>query len=76
LIQTQPHSIIGQMTQRFEEWDQELTLLRAASRDLTVAGVNLRHRVDVARRQGHSWAAIGVVLGITEQAAKDRFGQL
>jgi hypothetical protein len=61
--------------QRFEDWDKDLTLVRAASRDVNVAELNLRHQVGVARRNGHSWAAIGLVLGITEQAAQERFGQ-
>jgi hypothetical protein len=62
------------MPQRFEEWDKDLTLIKAASRELSVAEQTLRHQVAVARRHGHSWAAIGFVLGITRQAAQQRFG--
>lgn len=60
---------------RFEEWDEDLTLVRAAARELGVAEVGLRHRVAVARRNGHSWSAIGVVLEMSEQAAQERFGR-
>jgi hypothetical protein len=67
--------IIDLMERRFEEWDKDLTLVRAAARDVSVAELSLRHRVAVARRSGHSWAAIGVVLGISEQAAQERFGR-
>jgi hypothetical protein len=39
-----------------------------ATRDL------LHQSVATARAGGHSWAAIGVVLGLTRQAAQQRFG--
>jgi hypothetical protein len=59
---------------RYEEWDRDLTLVREAAGKVNVAELSLRHKVGVARRRGHSWSAIGLVLGITEQAARDRFG--
>jgi hypothetical protein len=62
------------MAQRFEEWDRNLILVKAAARELSVAELNLRRQVGVARRGGHSWAAIGFILGISEQAAVERFG--
>jgi hypothetical protein len=62
------------MSQRFEEWDKDLTLIRVADRELTLAELRLRRQVAVARRHGHSWAAIGFILGITRQAAQQRFG--
>jgi hypothetical protein len=63
------------MEQRFEEWDKDLTLIRAAARELSVAELMLRHQVAAARRSGHSWAAIGFILGISEQAAQEKFGR-
>jgi hypothetical protein len=63
------------MPQRYEEWDKDLTLIKAANRDLSVAELNLRRQVANARRNGHSWAAIGFILGITRQAAQQRFGR-
>jgi hypothetical protein len=62
------------MQQRYEEWDKDLTLIKATNRELSVAEPNLRHRVALARRHGHSWAAIGFILGTTRQAAQQRFG--
>jgi hypothetical protein len=62
------------MQQRYEEWDKNLTLIKAANRELSVAELNLRHRVALARRHGHSWAAIGFILGTSRQAAQQRFG--
>lgn len=62
------------MGRRFEEWDRDLTLVRVASRELHVAELGLRHQVAAARRSGHSWAAIALVLGISEQAARQEFG--
>ena len=66
--------IIDSMPKRFEEWDKDLTLIKAANRELGMAELTLRHQVAVARRHGHSWAAIGFVLDITRQAAQQRFG--
>jgi hypothetical protein len=63
------------MEGRFEDWDKDLTLVRAAAREVSVAKLSLRHQVGAARRSGHSWAALGFVLGITEQAAQERFGR-
>jgi len=58
----------------FESWDKSIVLVRTANRDLKMAEVMLRRQVDVARRAGHSWAAIGLALGVTRQAAQQRFG--
>lgn len=38
------------------------------------ARLSLHRWVDAARRSGLSWAEIGAVLGITKQAAQQRFG--
>ena len=62
------------MLERYEEWDEDLTLIKAANRELSVAELNRRRRVAVARRHSHSWAAIRFILGISRQAAQQRFG--
>jgi hypothetical protein len=62
------------MDQRFEHWDKRIVLVRAANRDLKLAEAMLHRQVDLARRAGHSWAAIGLALGVTRQAAQQRFG--
>jgi hypothetical protein len=43
--------------------------------DLRAAESRLREVVDAARDTGHTWAQIGDVLGITRQAAFQRFGR-
>jgi hypothetical protein len=43
--------------------------------DLRGAESRLRDAVDAARDAGHTWAEIGEVLGITRQAAFQRFGR-
>ncbi len=54
------------------EWDQQIS---AAADDEFAARARLHEAVTAARRDGHSWTAIGAVLGITKQAAQQRFGQ-
>ena len=66
--------MMHRVKRRYEVWDRDLTLVRAAARDVTVAEIGLRRQVGVARRRGHSWSAIGVVLGITERDARETFG--
>jgi hypothetical protein len=60
--------------QHYEPWDKSIVLVRSANRDLKLAEAMLRRQVDIARRSGHSWAAIGLALGVTRQAAQQRFG--
>jgi hypothetical protein len=58
----------------FEPWDKSIVLIRTANTELQMAELALRRQVSVARRAGHSWAAIGLALGVTRQAAQQRFG--
>lgn len=63
------------MTKRFDEWDRTISDIVQADRDLKRADLLLRGRVNVARQAGHSWAAVGLALGISRQAAQQRFGK-
>jgi len=58
----------------YESWDETISHVVQADRDLKVAELRLRNQVAVARRAGHSWAVIGSSLGISHQAARQRFG--
>lgn len=55
--------------------DDALTLVRRAAEADRVAGALLHRSVAAARSGGHSWQAIGEVLGLTRQAAQQRFGK-
>lgn len=71
---------------RFEEW--AATLDRADFEDVSdlraVAGAvdavqadqaRLREAVGVARLNGRSWGEIGIALGVSRQAARERFSE-
>jgi hypothetical protein len=46
----------------------------AAGKALADAEEQLRHAVTAARAAGYSWALVGAALGVTRQAAQQRFG--
>jgi hypothetical protein len=47
----------------------------AASRAVADAEQELRTAVDAARSAGYSWVMVGASLGVSRQAAQQRFGQ-
>ena len=49
--------------------------VREAFRDRAAAEQNLATAVATARTAGHSWAAIGTMLGTSGEAARQRYGQ-
>lgn len=53
---------------------EPLELIRAGNFIVDLAQKVMRDAVDRARDAGTSWEAIGVALGITRQAAQQRFG--
>jgi hypothetical protein len=48
--------------------------VREAFEDLALAQKRLGERVAVARASGHSWAAIGAMVGTSGEAARQRYG--
>lgn len=52
----------------------DLRAVAAAVRDVANAEVELADAVRVARKNGRSWGRIGMALGVTKQAARQRFG--
>lgn len=52
----------------------ELAEIALARHDIALAEQRLREAVGQARKAGQSWAAIGRILGVTRQAAHERFG--
>lgn len=75
---------INEATARFEEWASTLTRedfkdtadLRAiaeASEDVRAGQARVRELVQLARAHGRSWGQIGIALGVSRQAARERF---
>ncbi|GAA1501522.1 hypothetical protein [Nocardioides humi] len=54
--------------------DRLALVRRTADADLVTADL-LQQAVNAARAGGHSWSAIGGTLGLTRQAAQQRFGR-
>jgi hypothetical protein len=56
-------------------WENPVDLRRigAASVGVAAAEGELRDAVQAARQSGRSWAEIGLVLGVSRQAAQQRF---
>ncbi len=53
----------------------DLRAVGVALRDIDAAEARLREAVDAARANGRSWGMIGLVLGVSKQAAHERFGR-
>lgn len=56
--------------------DRHLAIVRSSADAHRVAGELLQQAVSAARAGGHSWAAIGNTLGLSRQAAQQRFGKV
>lgn len=52
---------------------RELRRIGLAKRDIAAAEDELRHAVHDARAAGHPWSAIGRTVGVSKQAAQERF---
>jgi len=56
------------------ELDEALALVTEADGRLKLVTGELEAAVERAREQGASWAQVGTALGVTRQAAWQRFG--
>jgi hypothetical protein len=87
---TMPRSIeeilqqADKLADRFEHHDPDpskvvdaaaLRALRKAFQNRADAERRLADAVFIARAQGHSWAAIGSMIGTSGEAARQRYGQ-
>lgn len=71
-----------QLAARFEDHEPDevvdasaLRAVRSAFLQRAEAERHLADAVSVARAEGHSWAAIGAMLGTSGEAARQRYGQ-
>lgn len=81
------HEIINhadELAARFESHDADpanlvdaaaLRAVRAAFAERVQAEARLADAVSVARAEGHSWVAIGAMVGTSGEAARQRYGQ-
>lgn len=51
-----------------------LRAIREAFEEFALAQKRLADRVSVARAMGHSWASIGMMVGTSGEAARQRYG--
>jgi len=78
---------INEMAARFEKWADEVdpdTLEFESTEDLravaeaadavAAAQARLTEAVELAHARGRSWGRIGIALGVSRQAARQRFG--
>lgn len=68
----------GKPTAAFAGWkiltdDELLAALPATAKAADLAAERVREHVDMLRRRGVSWEKIGATLGVTRQAAWERF---
>lgn len=58
------------------EWtiDEPLRRVVLARHDVAVAERALQSAVTTAKDEGHTWAEVGATLGVSRQAAHERFG--
>lgn len=73
-----------ELAKRFEDFEPgpntkaidgaPLRAVREAFEDSALAQQRLAERVSVAKAAGHSWAAIGLMLGTSGEAARQRYG--
>jgi hypothetical protein len=69
----------GKRASAFPGWaslsdDDLLASLGPASRCVRSLNASVREQVDVLRRRGVSWQRIGDAMGVSRQAAQQRFG--
>jgi hypothetical protein len=71
------------LARQFEDFDPgsgsakdaaTLRAVREGFEDVALAQKRLAERVSVAKAAGHSWASIGLMLGTTGEAARQRYG--
>ncbi len=73
----------GELAQRFEAHEPEssdikdaaaLRAVRLAFQERAETEQRLADAVSIARAEGHSWAAIGAMVGTSGEAARQRYG--
>lgn len=66
---------IGRAILAGADTEDQLALVRRTAEASSLTAELLQQAVSAARAGGHSWSAIGGTLGLTRQAAQQRFGR-
>ena len=77
---------INEAAARFEQWAEELDpaklddvgdlrAIATAASAMRADEAKLREAVQIARARGHSWNRIAVALGVSRQAARQRYSE-
>lgn len=53
----------------------DLRVIAEEADAITAAQARLREKVELARANGRSWGRIGLALGVSRQAARERFAE-
>jgi len=67
--------LVGRSLVHGRDW-RALEAIEAAAGQLRAAEDQVVRTVAAARRLGHSWGELGAALGVSRQAAQQRFGSM
>jgi hypothetical protein len=75
-VAAETEALLNEIDPETLSWENphDLRRIGSAHEELLSATAELQSAVSAARQTGRSWSEIGVVLGVSKQAAQQRFG--